>query len=111
MSNPFPVSENVSRMNSSSTLKAGQIAANLREEGHDVIDLTVGEPDFDTPEFIKQYAWEGLQKGLTKYVVIDDDLSINGLPNSIKEKCVLTKPLIGLDEEAMYKVMSILKGT
>jgi len=29
--------------------------------------LTVGEPDFDTPEFIKQYAWEGLQKGLTKY--------------------------------------------
>jgi aspartate aminotransferase len=67
MSNPFPVSENVARMNSSSTLKAGQIAANLREEGHDVIDLTVGEPDFDTPEFIKQYAWEGLQKGLTKY--------------------------------------------
>jgi aspartate aminotransferase len=27
----------------------------------------VGEPDFDTPEFIKQYAWDGLQKGLTKY--------------------------------------------
>ena len=32
-----------------------------------MIDLSVGEPDFDTPEFIKQYAWEGLQKGLTKY--------------------------------------------
>ncbi|MGB7209749.1 MAG: pyridoxal phosphate-dependent aminotransferase, partial [Pyrinomonadaceae bacterium] len=27
----------------------------------------VGEPDFDTPEFIKRYAWEGLEKGLTKY--------------------------------------------
>jgi aspartate aminotransferase len=54
-------------MHSSSTLKAAQVAANLREEGHDVIDLTVGEPDFDTPEFIKQYAWEGLEKGLTKY--------------------------------------------
>ena len=27
----------------------------------------MGEPDFDTPEFIKQYAWEGLEKGLTKY--------------------------------------------
>lgn len=67
MTNPFPVSEHVARMHSSLTLKAGQIAANLREQGHDVVDLTVGEPDFDTPEFVKQYAWEGLQKGITKY--------------------------------------------
>jgi len=63
----FPVAENVARMHASTTLKAGQMAAELLEQGHDVIDLTVGEPDFDTPEFIKQYAWEGLQKGLTKY--------------------------------------------
>lgn len=54
-------------MQASSTLKAGQIAANLREQGFDIIDLTVGEPDFQTPEFIKEFAWEGLQKGLTKY--------------------------------------------
>jgi len=54
-------------MNTSSTLKAAQTAAALREQGHSVIDLTVGEPDFDTPQFIKEYAWEGLQKGLTKY--------------------------------------------
>ncbi|HEX6127343.1 MAG TPA: pyridoxal phosphate-dependent aminotransferase, partial [Pyrinomonadaceae bacterium] len=67
MTNRFPVSDRVARMHSSSTLKAAQTAANLREEGHDVIDLTVGEPDFDTPEFIKQYAFEGLEKGLTKY--------------------------------------------
>ena len=67
MTKPFPVSDHVARMHSSSTLKAAQTAANLREQGHDVIDLTVGEPDFDTPEFIKQYAWEGLEKGLTKY--------------------------------------------
>ena len=32
-----------------------------------MIDLTVGEPDFDTPEFIKQFAIEGLEHGLTKY--------------------------------------------
>src|SRR5215218_7293824 len=67
MTKPFPISERVARMDSSLTLKAGQIAANLREEGHDVIDLTVGEPDFDTPDFIKKYAVEGLEKGLTKY--------------------------------------------
>ena len=63
----FPVSDRVSRMHTSSTLKAAQTAAELRERGHSVIDLTVGEPDFDTPEFIKKYAWDGLQKGLTKY--------------------------------------------
>ncbi len=67
MTNPFPVSEHVARMHSSSTLKAGQMAAHLRDQGHDILDLTVGEPDFDTPEFVKQYAWEGLQKGITKY--------------------------------------------
>lgn len=67
MRNSFPVSENVNAMHASATLKAAQTAAGLRDQGHDVIDLTVGEPDFDTPEFIKQYAWEGLQKGLTKY--------------------------------------------
>ena len=66
-SESFPVSENVAQMKMSSTLKAGQIAAELREQGHDVIDLTLGEPDFPTPEFIKEYAWEGLEKNVTKY--------------------------------------------
>jgi aspartate aminotransferase len=63
----FPVAENVARMKASSTLKAGQAAAELREQGFDVINLTVGEPDFPTPEFIKDLAIEGLNKGLTKY--------------------------------------------
>ena len=64
---PFPVSENVAAMRGSSTLIAAQMATEMRAQGIDVIDLSVGEPDFDTPEFIKQYAWEGLEKGLTKY--------------------------------------------
>ncbi len=63
----FPVSENVAKMHTSSTLKAGQVAAELREKGFDVIDLTVGEPDFPTPEFIKDLAIEGLHKNITKY--------------------------------------------
>src|SRR5215217_7500525 len=67
MKNPFPVSENVSRMKTSSTFKAMQAAANLREQGFDVIDLTVGEPDFPTPQFIKDLAIEGLEKNITKY--------------------------------------------
>src|SRR5258706_7815387 len=67
MTHLFPVSENVAKIKGSSTLLAGQAAAEMRASGINVIDLSVGEPDFDTPEFIKQYAWEGLEKGLTKY--------------------------------------------
>jgi aspartate aminotransferase len=63
----FLVSENVARMQTSSTLKAMLTAIKLREQGFDVIDLTVGEPDFPTPEFIKDLAIEGLNKGFTKY--------------------------------------------
>jgi aspartate aminotransferase len=64
---PFPVSKNVAAMQGSSTLIAAQLAADLRSKGVEVLDLSVGEPDFATPEFIKQYACEGLEKGYTKY--------------------------------------------
>lgn len=63
----FPVSEHVAAMKGSSTLIAAQMANEMRSQGIDVIDLSVGEPDFDTPQFIKDYAIEGLAKGLTKY--------------------------------------------
>lgn len=63
----FPISENVAAMKGSSTLLAAQAAADMRAQGLDVIDLSVGEPDFDTPQFIKALACEGLEEGLTKY--------------------------------------------
>lgn len=63
----FPVSENVSRMRPSSTLAAMQAAEAMRAEGKDVVDLGAGEPDFDTPENIKQAAAEAMRAGLTKY--------------------------------------------
>lgn len=67
MEKPFPVANNVAAMRESSTLQAAQSAMDLRDRGFDVIDLSIGEPDFDTPDFIKELAWEGLRKGLTKY--------------------------------------------
>jgi aspartate aminotransferase len=47
------------------------VAARLREEGRDVIALSAGEPDFDTPEHIKAAAVEALARGDTKYTPID----------------------------------------
>ena len=67
MANSFPVSDHVAAMQGSSTLIAAQLAGEMRARGEKVIDLSVGEPDFDTPQFIKDYAVEGLNKGLTKY--------------------------------------------
>ena len=63
----FPVSEHVAAMKGSSTLIAAQAAAEMRARGIDVIDLSVGEPDFATPQFIRDFAAEGLELGFTKY--------------------------------------------
>ena len=52
----FPVSENVAHMQSSATMAAMQAAHALRASGANVCDFGAGEPDFDTPENIKQAA-------------------------------------------------------
>src|SRR5678816_3535836 len=64
---PFPVSENVARMQSSATLAAAQAAEALRASGVNVFDFGAGEPDFDTPENIKRAAAEAMTAGETKY--------------------------------------------
>ncbi|HLL76311.1 MAG TPA: pyridoxal phosphate-dependent aminotransferase [Pyrinomonadaceae bacterium] len=63
----FNASDRVARMRASSTLKAMQKAIELRAAGVDVVDLGAGEPDFDTPEHIKQAALDALARGETKY--------------------------------------------
>lgn len=63
----FIEAENVAKMQSSSTLAAMQAAMDLRAQGHDVVDLGPGEPDFDTPDNIKQAAVEAMRLGETKY--------------------------------------------
>jgi len=47
-----------------------QKARSLREAGHSIIDLTVGEPDFDTPDHIKLSATEAMAQGKTKYTAL-----------------------------------------
>jgi len=66
-SSSFPVSERVAEMKASSTLAAMQAAEAMRAEGVDVVDLGPGEPDFDTPQNIKDAAAAAMQAGQTKY--------------------------------------------
>ena len=51
-------------------LKMAQMARDLRAEGHDVISLSLGEPDFDTPQHIKDAAIQALNDGYTKYTPV-----------------------------------------
>ena len=55
----------------SATLAVTQLARELRAQGLDVIGLGAGEPDFDTPEHIKQAAVEAIASGKTKYTPVD----------------------------------------
>src|SRR6266568_3822780 len=64
---PFPISDNVAQMKASSTLAAMQAAEAMRAAGVDVVDLGAGEPDFDTPQNIKDAAAEAIRAGKTKY--------------------------------------------
>jgi len=64
---PFPVSENVARMQSSATMAAMQAAEALRASGANVCDFGAGEPDFDTPDNIKDAAAKAMRAGRTKY--------------------------------------------
>ncbi|KGH28568.1 aminotransferase class I/II-fold pyridoxal phosphate-dependent enzyme [Comamonas testosteroni] len=63
----FPLSERVRRVKLSPNAAASARATALAAQGRDVISLTTGEPDFDTPDSIKQAAIAALARGETKY--------------------------------------------
>ncbi|MDQ0470970.1 pyridoxal phosphate-dependent aminotransferase [Labrys wisconsinensis] len=60
-------SDALSRIKPSATIAVTQKARDLKAAGRDVISLSVGEPDFDTPENIKQAGIEAIRRGETKY--------------------------------------------
>jgi aspartate aminotransferase len=70
-----PLSQRIGRIQESPTLAITAKASRLKSEGKDIIGLAAGEPDFDTPDFIKQAAIKAIQNGLTKYT------PVTGLPS------------------------------
>ncbi len=63
----MPLSHNVQRVQESVTMQISAKAAQLKREGVDVIALSAGEPDFDTPPNIKNAAIRAIEDGFTKY--------------------------------------------
>lgn len=70
------VSDRVQRVKPSPTMAVTQLAAELRAAGRDVIGLGAGEPDFDTPEHIKQAGIAAIQNGQTKYTAVDGTVAL-----------------------------------
>ncbi len=71
MSRPFLPSANISRLKESATLAVAAKARTLKAAGVPVIDLGAGEPDFDTPEFIRRAAAEAVEAGATRYTATE----------------------------------------
>src|SRR5271166_1857336 len=95
------LSDALSRVKPSATMVVTQKARDLKATGRDVISLSVGEPDFDTPDNIKEAAIAAIKRGETKYPPV---LGIPPLREAIAQKF---KRENGLD----YKASDVIVGT
>ncbi|KAB0267109.1 MAG: aspartate aminotransferase [Microvirga sp.] len=95
------LSDALSRIKPSATIVITQKARDLRAQGRDVISLSVGEPDFDTPDNIKEAAMAAIRRGETKYTPVP---GIVPLREAIARKF---KRENGLD----YKPSQVIVGT
>ena len=95
------IADSLDRIQPSATIAISGKAMALKREGKDVIGLAAGEPDFDTPDHIKQAAIEAINAGKTKYTPVD------GIPELKQAICDKLKRDNGLD----YKPSQISVGT
>jgi aspartate aminotransferase len=95
------ISDSLNRIQPSATISISNKAMALKAEGRDIIGLSAGEPDFDTPDNIKEAAISAIRKGYTKYTNVD------GIPELKKAITAKFKRENGLD----YKVSQVSVGT
>ncbi len=110
----FDFADRVERVSPSATLAISSKASALEAEGVDVVDLSVGEPDFDTPQNIKDAAEEALEAGKTGYTpsqgipelreAIADKLADDGLEFYGPENVMVTPG----GKQALYEVFQTL---
>jgi aspartate aminotransferase len=64
------LADRIARLTESETLQMAKLSRELKAQGKDIIDLSLGEPDFDTPAFIKEAAKKAIDDGFTKYTPV-----------------------------------------
>ena len=83
------ISNSLKKIKPSPTIAVTQKARELRAAGKDVIGLGAGEPDFDTPENIKEAAIKAIKSGDTKYTAVDRTPALKKqLLKNLKEKTI-----------------------
>ena len=65
------VSDRLNRLTESATIAMARKSRELKAQGRDIISLSLGEPDFNTPDFIKEAAKEGIDQNYTKYMPVN----------------------------------------
>jgi aspartate aminotransferase len=95
------ISDALNRIQPSATIAISNKAMALKAEGRDIIGLSAGEPDFDTPDNIKEAAIAAIRRGETKYTAVD------GLPELKQAISAKFKRENGLD----YKPSQVTVGT
>ena len=95
------ISHSLNRIKPSATMVITAKATQLKRDGKKVIGLSSGEPDFDTPQHVKQAAIEAINNGYTKYTNIE---GIPELRQSIAEK-------FKKDNDLNYDISNVIVGT
>ena len=95
------LSSRLDRFNEPETLKMARLGRELRAKGIDIVDLSLGEPDFDTPEYIKDAAIRAIQENWSHYT------PVAGYPELREAVCHKLKRDNGLD----YKPENIVVST
>ena len=95
------ISDNLAKIKPSPTIAVSTKAAELKAQGKDIIGLGMGEPDFDTPDNIKEAAIKAIKAGQTRYTAVDGTVL---LKNAIIEK-------FKRDNNLDYKPNEITVGT
>ncbi|GBR45054.1 pyridoxal phosphate-dependent aminotransferase [Neokomagataea thailandica] len=106
------IAERLQRVTPSQTVAITQKARELRAAGKDIISLSAGEPDFDTPDFVKEAAIRAIQAGETKYTDVAGTAPLRkavaewlnrdfGLDYTADEICVSTG-----GKQVIYNVMA-----
>ncbi len=70
------LSQRINRLSESLTMAITSLARELRSQGKDVLSFSAGEPDFDTPQAIKEAAKKAIDEGFTKYTAVDGILEL-----------------------------------
>ena len=94
------VSRLLSQLNESATLAMARLSRELAQQGHPIVSLSLGEPDFNTPDFIKDAAKKAIDDNITHYP------PVNGIPEVRKAIAAKFKRDNGLDYSPEQIVVS-----